>query len=630
MSQQKHFLEKDQFISSLFDNLPYGRIDKQATGIGATTHEINNQNRHSIIVVPTRAIGKLKSAIHGTFYIDGDSKRTEIIEKIKAITNSTDVKAKVLIVADSLDKFIKDYSEEIYNNFFILYDEIDIFQEDSTFRPALQTSINYYFKFPEKSRALMSATIQDFSDPRLKEEPLTEIICNKKLSQLSLINMQGDPSVIISKFIRVRLKNSNLKFFIGLNSFKLIDSVIALLPDDLKKEIAVLCSTSKKEAYTEYYCTIGPDGILPRRINLATSAYYTGIDIAERVYMIAVAHIQQDTTLLTRSRLLQFFGRTRSKDSKYVFLYSTSPKLKTNATKLIEDLRKQADATTIIVEQLEIMPKLSATSSYIKNVKQFLIKASEKNNLPLLRYEDGEYRQNYFIQDYIRIDYLSKNWLYTSPSKTQKSLNKYFESIETSAENLMPNADQQMILTKKNRDDTEFKRENYLQVIKEGASRLNDESTKILQGFISLDYRIINVNQVLSKAQEIIINNIHPKKKLSDLEKQTKLYSEGKSFWELIQTYFKTGEKYTNQQIYDGFVNVFTIHNSTMLLEMDSKNKSTKLFKQIFKTDEKISGGKRYYLIKGIYDEFHPLKLSVREQNNIEVKAKKAKPVNNP
>jgi hypothetical protein len=54
-----------------------------------------------------------------------------------------------------------------------LVDEIDTLQSNNKLRKKISNVIDYYFKFKIQKRALVSATINEFSHPFLKNEPLT-------------------------------------------------------------------------------------------------------------------------------------------------------------------------------------------------------------------------------------------------------------------------------------------------------------------------------------------------------------------------------------------------------------------------------------------------------------------------
>ena len=53
-------IEQDQKIGQVMDRVPFGILNKAITGLGATRLEIMNQERNSIIVVPTKSLAYSK------------------------------------------------------------------------------------------------------------------------------------------------------------------------------------------------------------------------------------------------------------------------------------------------------------------------------------------------------------------------------------------------------------------------------------------------------------------------------------------------------------------------------------------------------------------------------------------
>jgi len=61
-------LNKGEYLSSKIASLPAGKIDKRYPGIGATTLEIENPSRNSIIVFPTKALAATKAKANHIHY----------------------------------------------------------------------------------------------------------------------------------------------------------------------------------------------------------------------------------------------------------------------------------------------------------------------------------------------------------------------------------------------------------------------------------------------------------------------------------------------------------------------------------------------------------------------------------
>src|SRR5699024_2364391 len=106
----------------------------------------------------------------------GEISQSPNTRDIQSYIKDTDMPyKKFLVVADSLPKLIKAIGEHIYQDYFLMIDEIDTYQDDSTFRPALSDAIDYYFRFNPYHRCLVSATIKEFSHPNVQQEPVIEL-----------------------------------------------------------------------------------------------------------------------------------------------------------------------------------------------------------------------------------------------------------------------------------------------------------------------------------------------------------------------------------------------------------------------------------------------------------------------
>ena len=169
------------YISQHFKQLPYGLMDKSITGLGATTLEMKAK-RHSIIVTPTKnlAYNKYSKDKEKYFYVGSSigNIKTNIgpgdVEKY--LKDKTIIYKKLFVVADSLVKVIGALERLQINykdDYFILIDEIDKFVKDSDYREKLEIAFDYYKTFNKKNRAMITATVCDFSSPTMLKEEKT-------------------------------------------------------------------------------------------------------------------------------------------------------------------------------------------------------------------------------------------------------------------------------------------------------------------------------------------------------------------------------------------------------------------------------------------------------------------------
>lgn len=181
-------------LGEVFDRVPYGIINKTITGLGATTLELMTPKRNSIIVVPTKTLAYSKvltaNKAKGDNYamyigspigeVKSNINLTSVRDYVKA-KGSDDVN-KFVVVADSLPMLLNYLSQldiDVYSDYFLMVDEIDTLQSDSSYRPRLEVVIDHYFKFDFNNRAVVSATIIPFSNPLFAQEPYLKIVWNK-------------------------------------------------------------------------------------------------------------------------------------------------------------------------------------------------------------------------------------------------------------------------------------------------------------------------------------------------------------------------------------------------------------------------------------------------------------------
>lgn len=313
-------IDDDKYLGDFIDRMPYGIVNKKATGIGATTLELECL-RNSIVVFPTKALAYTKSQkyIH-SFYVGSEMGiLTETItpEDILEYDNNEQIEfKKFLVVADSLPKVINSLGDENLSKYFIMFDEIDMLQSDSSYRPNLEGAFDYYLRFPPHKRCVVSATIRNFSHPALKNEVIV-VIQKKNPKQRNIkliceIRTNRTANLIIDEIKTICTNKPDDKILIAYNSVTGIRGVIealGALEEPLNDECGILCSPQSKENAGRYFREL-INAQITDRITFMTCAYYAGVDIENDYHLITVASDYHGK--LSIDKMTQIHGRCRN------------------------------------------------------------------------------------------------------------------------------------------------------------------------------------------------------------------------------------------------------------------------------------------------------------------------------
>ena len=344
-------MEGKKYLGEVFDRIPFGILNKNRTGVGATTLEIEAK-RNSIIVFPNKSLAYSKSKTKDSLLYVGSpigDITSSILPNIKKYIDEIDqrwsygedVYKKFLVVADSLPKVYEVIAtkQESFESYFLLVDEVDMIQSDATYRPKLEDVIDYYCKFPQSNRALVSATIRDFTHHEVQKEPmLIAKYDNEEEGQIPYqITHTDNPNRAVVEYIKSRHDREE-KIVIAYNSITDINEIILLLPEDLKSRCGVLCSKESEDKVKDYYVEL-VDGKLEKDITFMTCVYFVGVDIHERYQLVSVINANVPYTLLSIDRLTQIRGRCRHKDGliSETIYYST----KDNNKYKLENISKE-------------------------------------------------------------------------------------------------------------------------------------------------------------------------------------------------------------------------------------------------------------------------------------------------
>ena len=454
-------------LSEVFSSTPYGLIKKNKTGIGATTLELRSP-RNSIIVVPTKALAyeKVKGGIDKvsgkhTFLYKGSAIAKFTPPSVKEYLAYDDVKyKKILVVADSLPKLLEEIGENVYKDYFLMVDEIDSYQYDISFRPNIEKVIDCYFLFPQTKRCLVSATIGDFSNPQIAEEPVINVTFNKP--QVRSIYLTHTNNAILSTVNRIKeIRKSQPEDFIlvAFNSIDGILKIISLLGQEDGNNISILCSPDSKADVGDLYSEIN-DGNLIKKITFMTCSFFVGIDILQQFHLISVSDVGIIHSLLSVDKLQQIAGRCRHQEglltedviysTKVLDIHLNEKALKTQMINDAEAFCNYAIGAYYIQQNnlQKVLPLQNAEfvlSDFIKGCTPKYV-ANQKSASLIRQAADGSIRISYFAIDNYLILLTLRMSLYTSAENLVEAFRADGHNIIVRREEIEPTVEENTVV----------------------------------------------------------------------------------------------------------------------------------------------------------------------------------------
>lgn len=562
-------------LSDVFSLLPSGLIYKSETGMGATTLELMAK-RHSIIVQPLKITASSKAKEHNAMYIGSPTKfDTDPLNKPDHIRIYDEYEGveykKFVVVADSLSKIVSALGPKIYEKYFILIDDVDSFQLDSSFRDSMEKCIDIYLNFPKNNRALLSATLMEFSNPLLKNEHLTVIKYDESIKRNIEILYTTTPKLLSCTYDRiVKIVNEfpGQRIFVALNSVGDSYNIACKLRDEevLKAgSIKILCSASSQARAGDFYAQLD-DTILPGTVNIFTSAYFTGFDIKESYHLISVSNSGSKYKVLSDRRLKQIVGRCRTGLlSETIIQDSSKPKEVISPT--AQELERAANSLILTKSCIEIhFEENPHLKIFIKDITDRFLKTLEEKDIRFIRKD---------VNDIFQISYLNIDF-HIEANRVRRELYSEKQSL---FETLKMDGHIVSFLDTFSKTEVEDKKVSQTERDKEV-----QEIFEKIKGFkfsLDIEYLIRDEEQTLTALQKKIANAYKPligfvdeesthkilldsligkpdirmfKRKVVSAEYAT--YARGHSFVDRLNHYFPDGKKLTSQQILE-YMNLF-------------------------------------------------------------------------
>ncbi|WP_295795072.1 hypothetical protein [Mucilaginibacter sp.] len=275
---QTIYISKGQYLSDLLDKLPSKSIIfKTLTGIGASTLEADATicKRNSILIEPNVPVivGKRTKEIFG---VSEGIYKEDVIDYL----NSDVEYKKILVTPESYQK-VKDAIEEVgmdlYNDFFLLFDECERTIQDVSYRPNIILPMDDFFIF--KNSAFISATPIMPSDPRFTLNKFKPYYIKPNFDTPMPIDLIPTNNILLSLKKYFKTKHSD-HYFIFLNSTETIASVIKTL--DIKSESYIFCARESKIKLkvNDIMCVSDMfDATKLKKYNFFSSRFFSAVDL---------------------------------------------------------------------------------------------------------------------------------------------------------------------------------------------------------------------------------------------------------------------------------------------------------------------------------------------------------------
>lgn len=322
-------LETTDFIDKAFKQLPTNAfIDKGRCAIRATSMEISDKSRCTIITVPTCPIIDSKTIINDWDTAEEIERKKSVfpvrggvtVNQIAEYLDSDLPYKKIMTTPDSFEKIIKAALQigklpELYNTFFLLIDEGHSAATES-YREHIAKPFKYFWKFKDKS--VMSATPFIFTDPRFKELTLHKIRFKNTIGNVKVVDAKNpmDTLIYILKGADSQPKNVHIFF----NSVTEIGDAVRLAG---LTECSIYCSDKddnrvKLKDEAKFFHS-KPDKSNYSKINLYTTSYFEGWDLYDdNATLILVTDVNREHTKVgITNKGKQALGRIRGENANF-------------------------------------------------------------------------------------------------------------------------------------------------------------------------------------------------------------------------------------------------------------------------------------------------------------------------
>ncbi|MCD8267331.1 MAG: hypothetical protein LUD46_01910 [Parabacteroides sp.] len=390
-------IRKGEYLSDALrrngkENIPTRVIlNKVLPGLGATYCEIMSE-RSSIIIEPNVPVIVGKTEKHKNLLgVYRGVKTDEVARHIR----KHPVGCKIMVTPESFRKVkqaMEDEGVDMYNDFFMLFDECEKIIQDNDFRETIGAPLDDFFLF--RQMAFVSATPILPRDPRFEEHGFTELRVVPDYNYRKPLRLITTNNVV--ETLAEVLTECKSKVCIFVNSIDTIESLYKEMAE--LKNSTTFCSTQGIAKLRNLRDRSTHDRIADlKRYNFFTSRFFSAVDIDVRckpdIILLSDLYGAEQSVIDPRTEAIQIAGRFRNGFRSLTHIASIKLSLEAmNSSEVDEWLSSARQAMTEIREKSKKDKRRGYRETYMEAAV----------NLSYLQFVYQNGKDDYFRQDNFR------------------------------------------------------------------------------------------------------------------------------------------------------------------------------------------------------------------------------------
>lgn len=291
--------ESIKHISEKLSETPSGIIECKVPEIGLIELECKAE-RHSIILLLTKEEAQSERKNKCAEYIGSGHPALKGKGKPKAEEIADGQYLKLLATPDTIQELCEKMSEI---DFFLMIYGMDELQSHAAYRDDIDNIYDLYLSFPKERRCIYTADSHAFSNPKFKNEDITEINWHYQPKWAMDVRPCSNIIGVLKRLIEELPKKDKIAIFY----FSVAQCRLSILnlDEELQKDCAIYCSEKAKEEAGEFYSNTED---CSRRICFIASQWNL-MKLKRSSHLIMVSDVSGGSTLFSVRQIISLHDK---------------------------------------------------------------------------------------------------------------------------------------------------------------------------------------------------------------------------------------------------------------------------------------------------------------------------------